>query len=231
LSYFSIYLRLVGRTNEVLAQEVVIFYKNERVLNLVKSNLTMWNSGNQTIRHEDIVASSPILITLSPDDKVLNASIIKLSLPQNGISIETRSEREVVVDFLYLEPMQGFTIEILHSVAVVRLTGTIMGMRQGITKFDPTAAARRGIMYWLASITTISVIINLAQALVSYLYLPSISQLYVSDHLFAYSISTLLGNAIILVPLLVVAWRKNFIFREPIPKELARLRDVLPYYS
>ena len=235
MAYFSYFVQLLGGADDVLPQDVAIFYKGEKIPNLIKANWTIWNSGNQPIRHEDIVPSAPILLALAPNAKILNATIAKVSLPQNGVTVRKHSEREAVLDFIYLEPMQGFVIELLVAMELfgpilnARLAGTIIGMPQGIKRVDLLAEFMKRTIYFVVWFGIGAVVITGALWVMVfpwYLF-PLLSHLYVSSYYMVYIISVLLVYCLIFLPLMSVARRRGWTVRDPIPKELGRLRDLL----
>ncbi len=143
LSYVVQQTQLLGASRGVLPEEVSILYQGNQISNLVKANYIIFNSGNEAIRHQDIVEGFPLAVTFSDTVFLLKASILKTSLPQNDVVIKppTESEDTIEIDFSYLEPRHGFNIEFLYSGEIYEpaISGTIIGMPNGFRRFNPVA--------------------------------------------------------------------------------------------
>lgn len=92
-------------------------YRNENISDLTISMYGIWNSGNETIRSDDMVSVDSLRIT-SSDEKtnILNASVIKVSDDSNLFEIEKVEDESVVkIHFDYAEPKQGAVIQVMHT--------------------------------------------------------------------------------------------------------------------
>jgi hypothetical protein len=139
ISYFIEQIQLLGRS-PVLPDDVSIIYRGEAIPNVVKSNIIFWNSGNVPIRHDDIVPSSPITITPASATNIIKPLIkahISRSCRENGVLIRAMSTSSLMIDFVYLDPQQGFNLELLYSgdISSPQISGAVIGMTGGFTKF------------------------------------------------------------------------------------------------
>ncbi len=139
ISYIIERTQLLGQSTGILPDEVSIAYRNKPITNLVKANVILWNSGNQTVKGENI--SRDIMIEVPDTSELLRTSILKYSLEENRflISQNFQNENQVYVNFHYLEPRQGLNIELLYTgeITIPNLRGTIIGMPQGFRLFIP----------------------------------------------------------------------------------------------
>jgi hypothetical protein len=142
LSYTIQNTQLIGGSGGILPEQVSISYEGNQITNLAKANYMVWNSGTDPIRHQDIVSGGPIMLNMQGSPRILKASILKSSLPQNGVKINRVSEKapqNLEVDFEFLETGQGFNAEILYTGEVSQPlpSGTVIGMPQGLKTFNP----------------------------------------------------------------------------------------------
>jgi hypothetical protein len=128
--------QLLGRERGVFPEEVTILYKDVKITDLVKFNAIFWNSGNEPIIRQAIIER--ILLCFSDTSTLLKASVLKCSRPQNRVCIRSMTPRKTHVDFEYLEPRQGFNLELLITGETDDPipTGTILRMPGGFKKFD-----------------------------------------------------------------------------------------------
>jgi hypothetical protein len=117
LSYHVEQTELLGGSKSALPEEVSISYQNTPIRNLRKMNVIIWNSGSEPIRRADIVGDAPIRLKLPEESRLLKPSLLRISSQHNGVSITHASEANgsVTAEFVYLEPRQGFNIEILYA--------------------------------------------------------------------------------------------------------------------
>ena len=128
---FAIYTWIVGKkkkqvsivceTNEVIAsgkskiEKLYIQYDGEEIDNLSVTKFYIWNSGNEVINNTDIVGRRPLSIICSEPDSILDIQIIKANEETNAFSIAEIKNQRVSFDFDYIEPGDGFVVQILHT--------------------------------------------------------------------------------------------------------------------
>jgi len=138
ITYLVDKTQLLGSARGVLPEEVTILYKAVKITDLVKFNAIFWNSGTTPIRRQDII--EPMHLCLAAASNLLKASVLKSTRPQNRvILIAVNDTQQMRVDFEYLEPRQGFNVELLVTGEITddpAPTGTIIGMPRGFTKFN-----------------------------------------------------------------------------------------------
>jgi hypothetical protein len=138
ISYTVDRTQLLGGHANVLPQEVTISYGDAKINNLTKDNLIIWNSGTEPITRTNII--SPTLICLPDDLKLLKISELKSSPSQNHISfLALNDTQKIHLDFEYLEPRQGFNVELLltGNGGQPTLSGVILGMPNGFQHYEP----------------------------------------------------------------------------------------------
>jgi hypothetical protein len=138
---------LLGGAPSAFPEEVSVLYDGRQIKNLRKINITVWSSGNETIKHQDIVRQ--LEITLTRRARLLKATVLKASSPANEVVVShDGGANPVKVDFLFLEPRQGFNVELLHTgrEAVARIDGVVMGIPKGIKKVGEPQERRP---FWL----------------------------------------------------------------------------------
>lgn len=153
ISYFIQCTQLLGAGKGVLPKEISIFYQDVSIANLVKFNVIFWNSGNGPIRRTDVLQDDPITIAPATTSSLLKASVLKASRPQNKIMLCAERAPNVHIYFEYLEPKDGFNLELLmtgEKSDEPTVSGTIVGMPRGFKNFKPmnrSAMAFIGIFF------------------------------------------------------------------------------------
>jgi hypothetical protein len=182
ISYSVNRTQLLGGNRNVLPDEVSIFYQSDKINDLVKFNTIFWNSGNASIRKSDI--AEPLLLCLPKESRPLKVSALKYSRPQNRVILYlVKNElHKMRVDFEYLEPRQGFNLEVLLTGEVKGdpwPTGAIIGMPEGFRKFNEQVVSLMAqvLFTFMMAITVITVIV-LRQLTGTMLILRHISALF-----------------------------------------------------
>jgi hypothetical protein len=129
---------LIGGISPLLPSEVRVSYGNEPVKSLVKTFVLLWNDGTKTLDASDIAESDPIRLVLdNPESKILRTRVITASRAVNCASVEQdqgESKTEARITFSFLDPGDGFAVEVLHTGDDTEITvkGTIKGLPDGI---------------------------------------------------------------------------------------------------
>ena len=138
IHYFYEKVRLLGKGETALPEEVRIYYDRHEISELSKLNIIVWNSGNTLIEDRDVADGYPLEARLEGKFQILKPSIIAYSHPSNktNIEIDLSDYEAVVMRFDYLEPKQGFNLEILYtgSIESVKMNGIIKGMPKGLQR-------------------------------------------------------------------------------------------------
>ena len=145
LSYRVKHSILIAEQNSRLPGEIKITYNGFPITELKRTHVTLWNSGRQAIRRSDIVTKSPLRVEIpNMETHILRAQIIKRVLLENDVHIRDSRDHGFRIDFEYLEPSHGVTIEILYKGSAEHLfpTGQIVNMPSGLRRVssEDTAA-------------------------------------------------------------------------------------------
>lgn len=134
-SYQKSSLRLLGRKEDNLPNDVTVTYKGNIVERLTKTTLVLWNNGTETLDGSNIVGKDPLSISFEDDDKILSYKILKQTKETNAFDIQVLKEYQskLVFSFEYLDPSDGVVIELLHDSAqrYPIISGTIKGLPDG----------------------------------------------------------------------------------------------------
>lgn len=93
---------------------IKILYKDTPVETLTVSEICVWSAGNDVIRKNDISETNPIAISVSKDSELFEYRLVSVSDKDCDIFLN-QDNKKIVVEFAYLEPKQGFVIQIIHS--------------------------------------------------------------------------------------------------------------------
>lgn len=93
---------------------IKILYKDTPVVTLTVSKVCVWNAGNDVIRKSDVSDTSPLAISVRKDFELFECRLLSVSDKDCNISLH-QVNKKIVVEFAYLEPKQGFIIQIIHT--------------------------------------------------------------------------------------------------------------------
>lgn len=144
LSYELSETNIVGTLDAAFSNSLELTYEGRKVPRVTRTTIRMWNSGNATIRHADVAEGDPLSAVLSENSEVLQTAVVRQTRPVNQILIKSTSDQKVVVGFDFLDPGDGFLIDIIHTdmLNVVGLTGTVIGLRGGFLRVEDD------LLYW-----------------------------------------------------------------------------------
>lgn len=134
-------LLLIGLPDSLLAKDVEVRFKGQRVDRLTKTTVIFWNSGNQIIRGSDIVITDRLRIEVSDAAVIVDSSILTRTRTTNNFAtnIDVLQPNRLWLTFDYLDPRDGVEIEILHTSSELFPTvlGTIRGVPLGVLDWSP----------------------------------------------------------------------------------------------
>lgn len=137
-------LRLIGKGDQELPEEVKILYKGDEVPRLSLTHVYFWNSGKASISGEEMVEDDPLRFTFDGSDEILKADIATSSRDVNKFSIAVPpvSKNEARVAFDFIDPNDGVRIDLFHTSShrFPRISGTFRGIPKGI--IDLTVSAK-----------------------------------------------------------------------------------------
>lgn len=135
-SYQKSSLRLLGRKEDNLPDDVSVFFKGDEVERLTKTTIVIWNNGTEVLNGENIVQSDLLRFSFPVGSNILSFNIIKNTRDTNNFSLSKGKDRnnELLMNFSYLDPKDGATIEILHDSEELypEIKGTIKGLPKGV---------------------------------------------------------------------------------------------------
>ena len=136
---------LIGGSSPLLPSEVKVSYCDEQVKSLVKTYVLFWNGGTKTLNSADVAETDPIRIVLDDrESRILRSRVTRATRVVSRVSVGhdesdeydgSKWETEAAVTFSFLDPGDGFIVEILHTGddTKVGVKGTIKGIPNGMT--------------------------------------------------------------------------------------------------
>lgn len=147
-------LRLIGKRDQELPEEVKILYKGEEVPRLSLTHVYFWNSGKESIGGEQMVGDDPLRFAFDGSDEILKAHIAMFSRDVNkfSVAVPPDSKNEARVAFDFIDPNDGVRIDLLHTSLrrFPKISGTFRGIPKGIT--DLTVSARPSFDFVLSRV-------------------------------------------------------------------------------
>lgn len=206
--YTSKTLKLIGKDNSLIPNDVKIFFKGHEIEQLSKSVIVIWNHGKKTLYESDIVKDDSLKIVFDDSVEILSTDVTKVTRQANKFSVDHLSKNEVSITFEYLDANDGATIEILHTGYnnIPVISGTIIGIPKGVIKFDKNRKLL-GI-----EIERLVEYISVASLITAFTFLVSL----LSDFK-AFTITKTLVLVISILIILILTYRAK---KKPFPKQL-----------
>jgi hypothetical protein len=132
---------VVGGPAATFPEDVEIRFAGSAVPQVTATRITLWNSGNRTLRGNEIVSADPLRLEISETQVILRAEVVRITRTVNGVDTSPQSKvfHAINIEFDFLDPGDGATIEVFHSDAEGRLAcqGTLRGLTKGVTFLGP----------------------------------------------------------------------------------------------
>jgi hypothetical protein len=129
LSYYISNDLLIDRANTEKPDQIEIYFSGTKVDKLYKTLIYIWNSGNQTIKKDELNTKDHLRVNI--ESEVLSIKIIKVTREVIDFNVNHDQENtNYKVNFDYLDQGDGAVIEVLHSGSIddLKLQGTVMGI-------------------------------------------------------------------------------------------------------
>lgn len=147
ISYDCKEVSLIGSYQANFARDLEVIFQGKKVNRITITQFVIWNSGNTTINQDQLVDKDHFRIDLQSNNQILKTQILKTTRDVNSANIAIASEKSAEIDFIFLDPGDGFTIEITHAgkLGELKVAGTIKGMPLGIKKYESSELLDRFI--------------------------------------------------------------------------------------
>ncbi|MCL2566007.1 MAG: hypothetical protein FWE24_09405 [Defluviitaleaceae bacterium] len=95
--------------------ELKVFYKDIQITNLTETHVFLWNAGRKSIRTNDLLKATPIVISIPSDIKTYRISYV--STPDLGKTIQFFKSQQggYELSFDAMQKHDGICIRVLHS--------------------------------------------------------------------------------------------------------------------
>jgi hypothetical protein len=129
-------LRLIGKEEPALPEEVEILFRGRSVPRLTMTHIILWNSGKATLEGKNIIVDDPLRLEFNERAEVLRVRVLRVTRKSNKFTakVNSGSSNEVICDFDYLDAGDGAVIELLHTAEerYPKVQGTIRGVPKGL---------------------------------------------------------------------------------------------------
>ena len=139
IAYQSDGVTILGSSVAAFPEELEIRFSGVPVPRVTAERLALWNAGNMTIGGEQIVSSDPLRVEVEEGSEILKIDILKTTREVNAFKLSHREESKRIVDinFQYLDPGDGLSLNILHSGdrGDLELLETVRGIPSGVSNY------------------------------------------------------------------------------------------------
>lgn len=145
LSFYSKEYIILRTLLPFLHKNIEVSFKDKKIDNICEGLITIWNSGKKAIRKGDIANENPLKLYFKDEVEILDARIITTVNNSNNCHIIIQDDKEVLIEFDYINPRDGFVIKVNYSLVneldTISLTqaqveGSIIGMEQNIINYN-----------------------------------------------------------------------------------------------
>ncbi|MDD9986730.1 MAG: hypothetical protein OXQ31_10695 [Spirochaetaceae bacterium] len=125
-----------------LPEDVRILVGGDVASQLVVTTIVLWNSGCRALKKEDVV--DPITVAFREGDRIFRYRILKASTKSNRSDIKVKNAHTLALEFRYLDPDDGMSIEVLHDSQEIDpcIEGTIIENKSGFIDAGKIAPGR-----------------------------------------------------------------------------------------
>ncbi len=146
--------QLVGESAGTDLDEIVITFAGERVPNVWRTKVGLYNAGRRELDGDAIAATDPLRIVLGPRTKVLGLRVVGAT-PHVNLRCEQRDETEIGVGFDFMNPKAAALVEVVHTGKPdPKVSGTIKGVGGAYRYKGPLATVPRlfpeAFPWWLS---------------------------------------------------------------------------------
>ncbi|WP_242144929.1 MULTISPECIES: hypothetical protein [unclassified Bacillus cereus group] len=144
LVYQSSAIKIIGK-NRNTPEEIQIYFRGNEVPRVIKTNLVIWNSGNETIKSSHVTKEDPLRIQIEESESIISYRILKETRHTNKVKLVLDKQNVLLFNFDYLDPNDGVRVEILHTddINPVVLKGTVIGMKQDIKSWNTERGVKK----------------------------------------------------------------------------------------
>ncbi|QSX07240.1 hypothetical protein JYG23_07820 [Sedimentibacter sp. zth1] len=131
---------IIDISNNDKEENLKVYYSEYNIKRLNKTHIYFWNSGNKTIKGEDIVKTEGLKIVFEDKNgRILLAKVLKYSrkVCDFNVMVSSDDRREISFNFDFLDPNDGVVIEVLHTFekSKFNFTGIIKSIPDGIQNY------------------------------------------------------------------------------------------------
>ncbi|MEH7893945.1 hypothetical protein, partial [Bacillus thuringiensis] len=144
LVYQSSATKIIGK-NQNTPEEIQIYFRGSEVPRVIKTNLVIWNSGNETIKSSHVTQEDPLRIQIEESESIISYRILKETRHTNKVNLVRDKENVLLFNFDYLDPNDGVRVEVLHTddKNPVDFKGTVIGMKQAIKSWNTERGVKK----------------------------------------------------------------------------------------
>lgn len=125
-------------------EKLEVRYDGKVVPRVTRSVIGLWNDGNETIRRSDLSRRDEPRIVVESPAEILRVNILTRTREATGAGVPHVSFHDARLDFDFLNPRDGYSVEVIHTGtdADLRVTGVIQGMESDVGQ--PKAPSKIG---------------------------------------------------------------------------------------
>lgn len=127
-----------------------LLFENKEIYDITVTTCTIWNTGTQTINRSDIVSGNALKIYPIEGSRILDIQILATNRKTNKFEIEKVEDAVAILNFDYIDPKQGATVQIVHEGCSISFDCEIKGGAFK-EKENPNLYKQKSTLYYMTT--------------------------------------------------------------------------------
>ena len=150
LSYMIVQSEQLITSGKKRVPKLHLLFENKEIYDITVTTCTIWNTGTQTINRSDIVSGNALKIYPIEGSRILDIQILATNRKTNKFEIEKVEDAVAILNFDYIDPKQGATVQIVHEGCTISFDCEIKGGAFK-EKENPNLYKQKSTLYYMTT--------------------------------------------------------------------------------
>lgn len=150
LSYMIVQSEKLITSGKKRVPKLHLLFESKEIYDITVTTCTIWNTGTQTINQSDIVSGNAIKICPIEGSRILDVQILATNRETNKFEIEKVEDAVAILNFDYIDPKQGATVQIVHEGCAISFDCEIKGGAFK-EKENPNLYKQKSTLYYMTT--------------------------------------------------------------------------------
>ena len=150
LSYMIVQSEKLITSGKKRVPKLHLLFESKGIYDITVTTCTIWNTGTQTINQSDIVSGNAIKICPIEGSRILDVQILATNRETNKFEIKKVEDAVAILNFDYIDPKQGATVQIVHEGCAISFDCEIKGGAFK-EKENPNLYKQKSTLYYMTT--------------------------------------------------------------------------------